>query len=182
MCTVGGFHGRTATDGARRRACPGLARVAEPGVHPCVRPRPGDFRGRAAGKAGALMAGAAVRETVTLAGRAERARVARAFVESGCSAPGTRAGADAALLVSCSAILRHSRSGVPGETVTVTVRAGDGIVRVEVHRPQRPREAARGLQLVAGMRRGGAGRRGGRTVTWFELSHGWHLRMTAIPP
>jgi hypothetical protein len=33
-------------------------------------------RGRAAGKAGALMAGRTVRESVTLAGRAERARVA----------------------------------------------------------------------------------------------------------
>ena len=37
-------------------------------------------RGGRPRKAGALMAGLAVRETVTLAGRAERARVARAFV------------------------------------------------------------------------------------------------------
>jgi integrase len=36
---------------------------------------------RAAGKAGALVAVRVVRETVTLAGRAERARVARAFVQ-----------------------------------------------------------------------------------------------------
>lgn len=34
---------------------------------------------RAAGKAGALMTGAAVRESVTVAGRGERARVARTF-------------------------------------------------------------------------------------------------------
>jgi len=40
---------------------------------------------------GALMTGTAVRETVALAGRAERARVARAFV-GGVLGPGTRAG------------------------------------------------------------------------------------------
>jgi hypothetical protein len=52
-------------------------------VHPGVSARwPARFPGdEAAGKAGALMAGRAVRETVTLAGRAERARLARAFVE-----------------------------------------------------------------------------------------------------
>ena len=40
------------------------------------------------GRAGALMAGLMVPESVTLAGRAERARIARAFV-GGCSVPGT---------------------------------------------------------------------------------------------
>ena len=45
------------------------------------------------------MAGAVVRETVTLAGRAERARVARAFV-GGVLGPGHPCGDDAALLVS----------------------------------------------------------------------------------
>jgi hypothetical protein len=53
---------------------------------------------RAAGKAGALMAGRAVRETVTLAGRAERARLARAFVE-GVLGPGHPCGDVAVLLV-----------------------------------------------------------------------------------
>jgi hypothetical protein len=38
------------------------------------------FARRATGRAGALMAEAAVRESVTLAGRAERARLARRFV------------------------------------------------------------------------------------------------------
>ena len=42
-------------------------------------------------KAGALMPGLAVRESVTVAGRAERARVARAFTVA-VLAPGTRAG------------------------------------------------------------------------------------------
>jgi hypothetical protein len=59
-----------------------LTFAPESGVHPGVSARaaraiPG---ARAAGKAGALMSGATVRESVTLAGRAERARAARAFV------------------------------------------------------------------------------------------------------
>jgi anti-sigma regulatory factor (Ser/Thr protein kinase) len=69
-------------------------------------------------------------------------------------------GDDAALLVTeiFGNSVRHSGSGAPGETVTVAVRAGDGIVRVEV------------------IDRGGPGmpdlRCGGRMVTWFELQHG----------
>jgi hypothetical protein len=79
------------------------------------------------------MAGLAVRETVTLAGRAERARVARAFV-FGVLGPGHPCGDVAVLLVSemFGNSVRFSGSGVPGETVTVAVRAGDGVVRVEV--------------------------------------------------
>jgi anti-sigma regulatory factor (Ser/Thr protein kinase) len=79
------------------------------------------------------MAGLAVRESVTLAGRAERARVARAFVE-GVLGPGHPCGDVAVLMVSelFSNSVRYSRSGAPGETVTVAVIAGDGIVRVEV--------------------------------------------------
>jgi len=80
--------------------------------------------------------------------------------------------------------VRHSGSGAPGETVTVAVRAGAGIVRVEVTdcagpgtpalRPVgRDAEGGRGLQLVAGLAaRWGWRRRGGRLVTWFELSLG----------
>ena len=67
--TVGIF-----TDGHGRAAlalCPGLTRGAESSVHPCVPARwledfPGLMR---AGKAGALMAGRAIRESMTLAGR-----------------------------------------------------------------------------------------------------------------
>jgi hypothetical protein len=44
----------------------------------------------------------AVRESVTMAGRAERARVARVFT-AGVLGPGHPCGDDAALLVSCSA-------------------------------------------------------------------------------
>jgi DNA-binding transcriptional MocR family regulator len=64
--------------------------------------------------------------------------------------------------------LRHSRSGDPSETVTVAVRTGNGIVRVEVTdrsgpgvpelaRVGRDAEGGRGLQLVAGLLRGGDG-------------------------
>jgi anti-sigma regulatory factor (Ser/Thr protein kinase) len=69
------------------------------------------------------MAGRVVRETVTLAERAERARLARAFVE-GVLGPGHPCGDVAALLVGelFSNSLRHSGSGAPGETVTVAVK------------------------------------------------------------
>jgi serine/threonine-protein kinase RsbW len=130
------------------------------------------------------MAGAAVRETVTLAGRAERARVARAFV-GGMLGPGHPCRDDAELLVSelFGNSVRYSRSGDGDGTVTVTVRAGDGIVRVEVTNragPGTPKlrpagrdgEGGRGLQLVADLAaRWGWRRRGGQMVTWFELSH-----------
>jgi anti-sigma regulatory factor (Ser/Thr protein kinase) len=128
------------------------------------------------------MARVAVRESVTLAGRAERARAARAFV-SEMLGPGHPCQDAAILLVSevFSNSVRHSGSGAPGETVTIAVRAGDGIVRVEVTdragpgRPElgpagRDAEGGRGLQLVAGLAsRWGWRRRGGRMVTWFEI-------------
>jgi len=131
------------------------------------------------------MAGLAVRETVTLAGRAERARVARAFVAAvlGPVRPSTDV---AVLLVSeiFGNSVRHSRSGDPGETITVAVKVTDGLVRVEVTGRSGPgvpelasaggyEEGGRGIQLVAGLAtRWGWRRRGGRTVTWFELPYG----------
>jgi anti-sigma regulatory factor (Ser/Thr protein kinase) len=137
---------------------------------------------KAAGKAGALMTGVAVRETVTLAGRAERARLAREFA-GGVLGPGHPCGDAAVLLVSeiFTNSVRHSDSGAAGETVTVAVRDWDSTVRVEVTdrsgpgvpqpRPVgRDAEGGRGLQLVAGLAtRWGWRRRGGRTTTWFEL-------------
>jgi hypothetical protein len=56
-------------------------------------------QGAAAGKAGALMSGLAAREFVTIARRAERARVARAFV-GGVLGSGHPCGEVAVLLVS----------------------------------------------------------------------------------
>jgi len=129
------------------------------------------------------MAGRVVRETVTLAGRAERARLARAFVE-GLLGPGHPCGDVAALLVDELFVnsIRHSGSGAPGETVTVAVRTENGVIRVEVTDRSGPgvpeprpagsdAEDGRGLHLVARLAaRWGWRRRGGRTVTWFELS------------
>ena len=126
----------------------------------------------------------AVRESVTVAGRAERAGVARTFV-GGVLGPGHPCGDDAALLVSelFGNSVRHSRSGAAGGTVTVAVSAGDGLVRVEVtdrsgpevpepYPAGRDAEAGRGLQMVAGLAaRWGWRRCGGQTVTWFELRH-----------
>ena len=80
--------------------------------------------------------------------------------------------------------IRYSGSGAPGETITVAVKMRDGVVRIEVTDRSGPgvlelspagcdAEGGRGLQLVAGLaERWGWRRRGGRTVTWFELSHG----------
>jgi len=78
------------------------------------------------------MAEAAVRETVTLAGRAERARLARAFV-AGTLGPGHACVDDAVLLVSelFGNSVRHSASGAPGETVTIAVRTGDEVARID---------------------------------------------------
>ena len=130
------------------------------------------------------MPGLEIRESVTVAGRAERARVARAFV-GGVLGPGHPCGDDAVLLVSelFGNSVRHSRSGAAGGTVTVAVRVGDGLVWVEVtdrsgpevpelHCAGRDAEGGRGLQMVAGLAaRWGWRRRAGRTVTWFELRY-----------
>jgi anti-sigma regulatory factor (Ser/Thr protein kinase) len=130
------------------------------------------------------MAGA-IRETMTLAVRAERVRVARAFVD-GVLGPGHPCGDVATLLVSelFANSIRHSGSGASGETVTVAVKTTGDVIRVEVTDlsgpgvPQpRPSgnqaEDGRGLHLVARLAaRWGWRRRGGRTVTWFELRDG----------
>jgi anti-sigma regulatory factor (Ser/Thr protein kinase) len=80
--------------------------------------------------------------------------------------------------------VRHSGSGAAGETVTVAVQAGSGVVRVEVTdrsgpgvpqlRPaERDAEGGRGLELVEHLSvRWGYRRQRGRTITWFELRHG----------
>jgi anti-sigma regulatory factor (Ser/Thr protein kinase) len=117
----------------------------------------------------------AVREAVTLAGRAERARVARAFVD-GVLSPGHPCGDVAALLVDELFVnsIRHSCSSAPGETVTVAVKAANDVIRVEVTDRSGPgvpetrpagsdAEDGRGLQLVACLAaRWGWRRRGGR--------------------
>ena len=132
------------------------------------------------------MTGEIVRESVTLAGLAglaERAGVARIFV--GAVLAG-HPGRDAAVLMASelfSNSVRHSRSGAPGGTVTVTVLAGDGLIRVEVtdeggpgvprmRQAGRDEEGGRGLELVAALAtRCGWRRHGGQTVSWFELRY-----------
>jgi hypothetical protein len=115
---------------------------------------------------------AAVRESVTLAGRAERAGVARAFTV-GVLGPGHPCGDDAALLGSCSGTVSGIAFGRYGETVTVAIRAAGGVVRVEVTdcggrgvprlRPcEGEAEGGRGLGLVAGLAARWGWRRGGR--------------------
>lgn len=100
------------------------------------------------------MVGRVVRESVTLdrEGRPGRARVARAFVMAvlGSEHP---LGDDAALLVSemFGNSVRHSDSGAPGETVTVAVRSGNGVVRVEVSDRSGP--GCPSWAMSAGMRR-----------------------------
>ena len=91
------------------------------------------------------MAGLAVRETVTLAGRAERARLARAFVE-GLLGPGHPCGDVAALLVDELFVnsIRHSGSGAPGETVTVASGR-----RTTLSRLRSPTGAGRGCRSRA---------------------------------
>src|SRR5450755_1550605 len=128
------------------------------------------------------MVGATVRESVTLAGRAERARVARTFV-GGVLGPGHPCGDDAALLVSelFGNSVRYSQSGA---TVTVTVRAGAawsgsrspigaGLGRRNWAQLAAMRKAVAGFRWWRAWRRGGAGGSvAGRTVTWFELLSG----------
>jgi anti-sigma regulatory factor (Ser/Thr protein kinase) len=131
------------------------------------------------------MAGLAVRESVTLAGRAERARVARGFV-GGVLGAGHPCWDVAVLLVSelFGNSVRHSASGAAGETVTVAVAAREGAVLVEVadrggagvpelRRADGEADGGRGLQLVERMSvRWGWHRDSGQMVTWFELRHG----------
>ena len=102
------------------------------------------------------MTGPEIRESVTLAGRAERARVALAFV-GGVLGSGHPCGDDAALLVSelFGNSVRHSRSGAAGETVTVAVSARGGLVRVEV--TDRSDPGCRSFTLLAGMRKAAGG-------------------------
>jgi hypothetical protein len=75
----------------------------------------------------------AVRESVTLAGLPERARVARVFM-GGVLGPGHPCEDVVVLLASelFGNSVRHSGSGLPGGTVMVAMKARDGLVRVEV--------------------------------------------------
>jgi anti-sigma regulatory factor (Ser/Thr protein kinase) len=129
-----------------------------------------------------VVAGAAVRGSVTFAGRADQVREARALV-SRLLGPSHPCGDAAVLLASelASNSVRHSGSALPGETVTVTVVAWADGVRVEVtdrktdsvpvlRRPGDDAEGSRGLLLVDDLAdRWGYERSGSRATTWFEV-------------
>jgi len=123
------------------------------------------FPGRGGrGRAGVVMAGLAVRESVTLAGRAERARAARAFVGA-VLGRGHPCKDVAVLLVSeiFGISVRHSGSGAPG---------GDGHGRGQSrgrrrpgrgHRPRRAGDAGAAFcGLLCGRRPGAPTRCGPR--------------------
>ena len=153
-------------------------------MHPGVCPSGGPVvsRGAAGGKGGARMAGAAVRESVTFAGRPDQVREARAFVAR-LLGPSHPCGDVAVLLASqlMTNSVRHGGSAVPGESVTVTVVIWDAGVRVEVTdrkadgvpvlRPSDDEaEGSRGLRLVEDLAvRWGYERGGSQATTWFEL-------------
>jgi hypothetical protein len=104
------------------------------------------------------MAGLEIRESVTVAGRAELVRVARAFAV-GVLGPGHPCGDDAALLVSelFGNSVRHSRSGPAGGTVTVAVRVGDGTVLSGWRSPIAAALRCRSCTVLAGMRNAAGG-------------------------
>jgi len=129
------------------------------------------------------MAGVAVRESATFAGRPDQVREARAFVAR-LLGPSHPCEAVAVLLASELATnsMRHSGSAVPGETVTVTVVVWEAGVRVEftdrdtgsvpVLRPADDgAEGSRGLRLVEELADRWGYERGGdhHATTWFEL-------------
>jgi hypothetical protein len=175
VCTVGCFtdgHGRGPRPrtshgrGPRGARCAGLTFAAELSVHvPASARCPAGFPGRGGrGRAGAVMARVAVRESVTLAGRAERARAARAFV-SEILGPGHPCGDVAILLV------RDLQQQHPAQPVLCS--RGDGHGRGHLrrrhcpgrdHRPSRTGDAGaascrprRGRRSRASARRGPRG-------------------------
>jgi anti-sigma regulatory factor (Ser/Thr protein kinase) len=140
--------------------------------------------GRRLGRDVAVMARGPVRESVTIAGRPERVAVARAFATAVLGQH--PAGETAVLLLSelVTNSVRHSASGLPGRTVTVTVLSAGEVIRAEV--------ADRSGVTVPALRPGGSGLEGGGrglylvdclaarwgfeqvgrpTTTWFELQH-----------
>ena len=141
--------------------------------------------GRRLRKGGVGMAGAAAGESVTVAGRPERVAVARAFAMAvlGRQHP---AGETVVLLVSemVTNSVRHSASGLPGRTVTVTVLSSSEVTRVQVTHMSDTTvlalwpgvsgmEGGRGLHLVDALAaRWGFEQDGDHTATWFELQHG----------
>jgi anti-sigma regulatory factor (Ser/Thr protein kinase) len=131
------------------------------------------------------MADAAVRGSVTIPGRPEQVRAARAFVARtlGALHPSLP---DAVLLTSelVTNALVHSKSGLPGGTISVLVAEAAGGVRIEVIdagsdlkvpvvRGEPHAAAGRGLFLVQALAdQWGYGRTDAGTTVWFWLAGG----------
>jgi anti-sigma regulatory factor (Ser/Thr protein kinase) len=135
------------------------------------------------------MSQAADPQSVTIPAVPEQVRAARAFVSG---VPGEScADAEVVLLLASELVTNsvvHSGSAVAGGVVTVTVAAGDKVVRVEVTDrsgdgvPVLPPalgaadgevERGRGMRLVEALStRWGYQRGGGLATTWFELAPG----------
>jgi anti-sigma regulatory factor (Ser/Thr protein kinase) len=123
------------------------------------------------------MAGLAVRESVTFAGRPDQVREARAFVARLLGPSHPRG--DVVILLASELVtnsVRHGGAAVPTEPVTVTVVVWDAGVRVEVtgrkadgvpvlRRPDDEAEGSRGLRLVEDLAvRWGCERGGGQAT------------------
>jgi anti-sigma regulatory factor (Ser/Thr protein kinase) len=135
------------------------------------------------------MSEAAVPRSLTILAAPEQVRLARAFVTGTLGRSHPRA-FGAALLASelVTNSVEHSGSTGAGGTVTVTVAAGDKVVRVEVTdrsgdgvpvllpaagAADGEAEGGRGLRLVDMLSaRWGYQRGGGLATTWFELGLG----------
>lgn len=138
-----------------------------------------------------MQTGTALLGSLTIPGRPERVRAARAFVaqtlDDGCACAPT------AVLLTCELVtnsLQHSNSRRDGGTITVTLIAIPGGIRAEVIdeggatvpvlRPGQPglpemAEGGRGLQLVEMLSaRWSYTRDEAETVTWFELAEPPH--------
>ncbi|HET9082559.1 MAG TPA: ATP-binding protein [Trebonia sp.] len=134
------------------------------------------------------MSAAEFRQSVTIPAVPEQVREARVFVARVLGE--SHAHVDLALLLASELVtnsVRHRGSAVLGGVVTVTVAAGEKVVRVEVTDrigdgvPVLPSiapaddeaEGSRGLWLVDALSaRWGYQRGGGLATTWFELGLG----------
>jgi anti-sigma regulatory factor (Ser/Thr protein kinase) len=170
--------------GALRDLTPGAESSVHPSCARCCSRRPSG-PGRA-GEAGGLMSEAVVPQSLTILAAPEQVRLARAFV-TGALGGSHPCAFEAALLASelVTNSVEHSGSAGAGGTVTVTVAAGDEVVRVEVtdrsgdgvpvlllaaEAADGEAEGGRGLRLVDMLSaRWGYQRGGGLATTWFEL-------------
>jgi anti-sigma regulatory factor (Ser/Thr protein kinase) len=135
------------------------------------------------------MSQSAVPQSVTIPAVPGQVRAARAFVAGALGE--SCAHAEVAVLLASELVtnsVEHSGSAVAGGVVTVTVAAGDKVVRIEVTDrsgdgvPVLPpvsgaaddeAEGGRGMRLVDALSaRWGYQRGGGLATTWFELALG----------